>query len=141
MRHYFLSDRNCARRLIEEYEKFGTLWVAYDFDNTVYDYHKKGHDYEEVTALIRELKEVGCKLIVFTAEKDLGHVLAYLHQHDIPYDLVNENPPFFRSPDESRKIFWNILLDDRAGLLSAFRQCKALLAHIARPGNSAAPTL
>lgn len=123
--------------MIAEYKKYGMIWVAYDFDNTVYDYHKKGHDYEEVITVLRELKAIGCSLIVFTAEKDVDHVRTFLDTCNIPYDLINENPPFFRSADESRKIYWNILLDDRAGLRSAYHQCKALLAHVVGLGNSA----
>lgn len=128
MKHPYLSDNICIVRLIEEYEKYGSLVVAYDFDNCVYDYHLKGHDYSEVIALIRQAKEAGCYLIVFTASQDLPKVADFLYSNDIPYDKINENPPFYKS--NSRKIYYNILLDDRAGLLSAYKQLKTVINHI-----------
>lgn len=126
--HYFLSDENCAQRLIREYTLHGSLAIAYDFDNTVHDYHKQGHDYTEMVELLRELKAINCVLIVFTAAEDLGRVSEFLTVHDIPFDLINENPSFY--PGTARKIYYNVLLDDRAGLRSAFIQCRALLDHV-----------
>jgi hydroxymethylpyrimidine pyrophosphatase-like HAD family hydrolase len=137
MRHYYLNDENAVARLITEFEKYGMIWVAYDFDNTVYDYHNQGHDYSEVIELLRALRKAGMGLIVFTAEKDTSKVKAFLDKHEIPYDLINENPPFFRSDSESRKIYFNVLLDDRAGLRSAFLQCHALLEYVTHTGTNA----
>lgn len=120
MKHPFLSDTSCVLRLVNEYRRYGKLVVAYDFDNTVYDYHSKGHDYSEVVELLREAAKLQMHLIVFTAEKDFTKVTSFLTLNDIPYDSINENPPFFKS--DARKIYFNILLDDRAGLKSAFEQ-------------------
>lgn len=120
MRHPFLSDSACIHRLVDEYKKYGQLVIAYDFDNCVYDYHSKGHDYSEVIDLLRIAKTMGFYLIVFTASEDLEKVKSYLSLQHIPFDAINENPPFFQS--SSRKIYYNILLDDRAGLSAAFHQ-------------------
>jgi response regulator RpfG family c-di-GMP phosphodiesterase len=109
-------------RLVDEYKKYGSLVIAYDFDNCIYDYHSKGHNYFEVIELIKKAKEINCFLIVFTAEKDLDKVTSFLNDNRIPYDSINENPPFFKS--DARKIYFNLLLDDRAGLLSAYTQLK-----------------
>lgn len=38
---FFLSEENCINRLIEDYVKHGSLAIAYDYDNTVFDYHNK----------------------------------------------------------------------------------------------------
>jgi hypothetical protein len=38
---YYLNTENSSNRLLVEYNKYGTLVVAYDFDDTVYDFHKK----------------------------------------------------------------------------------------------------
>ena len=32
----------CKKRLLEEYYKYGKLIVAFDYDNTIYDYHQNG---------------------------------------------------------------------------------------------------
>ena len=117
MDHY-LNKENTYQRLKSEYNEHGSLVVAYDFDNTVYDFHNKGWKFDDVVGLLRKLKSINCHLIVFTANQDMDIVVDYLVQHNIPYDGINENPPFFKS--ESRKIYYNILLDDRAGLSECF---------------------
>lgn len=122
MRHPYLSDTSCVYRLVDEYKKHGMLVVAYDFDNCVFDYHSKGHDYSEIIDVLREAKSINCYLIVFTAEQDLAKVERELTAKNIPYDSINENPPFFKS--DARKIYFNLLLDDRAGLYSAYKQLK-----------------
>lgn len=123
MQHPFLSDTICIYRLVDEYKKYGSLVIAYDFDNTIFDFHSKGHDYSEVAALIKSCRDkINSHLIVFTAEKDLLKVKDFLHSNSIPYDSINENPPFFKS--DARKIYFNLLLDDRAGLRSAYFQLK-----------------
>lgn len=125
MKHPFLSDTACVYRLVDEYKKHGSIVIAYDFDNLVFDYHSKGHDYSEVIDILKEAKELGCFLIVFTAEQDTEKVKSHLTSNQIPFDAINENPPFFKS--QSRKIYFNLLLDDRAGLLSAYNQLKEFI--------------
>lgn len=122
MYHPYLSDTACTYRLVDEYKKHKSLVIAYDFDNCVFDYHSKGHLYTEVIEMLRECEKLGMFLIVFTAEKDTQKVFDFLNDNFIPFDTINENPPFFKS--DSRKIYYNLLLDDRAGLLSAYNQLK-----------------
>jgi hydroxymethylpyrimidine pyrophosphatase-like HAD family hydrolase len=128
MKHPYLHDSICAGRLLDEYIKYGSLVVAYDFDNTVYDYHSKGHDYSEIVSIIRECAELGFYLIVFTAEENLEKVSSFLKANDIPYSSINENPPFFKS--KSGKVYFNTLLDDRAGLKSAYDQLTKVIKTI-----------
>lgn len=120
--HPYLSDSACIFRLVDEYKKYNTLVIAYDFDNCVYDYHSKGHNYDEVIELLREAKSINCHLIVFTAEEDIEKVKRLLNELSVPFDSINENPSFFKS--SARKIYFDLLLDDRAGLLSAYNQLK-----------------
>lgn len=115
---YYLNKENTYKRLLEEYEEHNSLVVAYDFDNTVYDFHKKGWKFDDVVNLLRKLKSLNCYLIVFTANEEMEMVVNYLVENNIPFDGINENPPFFKST--SRKIYYNILLDDRAGLKECF---------------------
>ena len=53
---FYLNENNITERLIEEWKKYGEIVIAFDFDNTVYDYHKKGHSYNQVINLLRECK-------------------------------------------------------------------------------------
>ncbi len=127
MEHPFLNDTACVFRLVDEHKKYGKIVVAYDFDNTIFDYHSKGHDYSELIEIIKVAHNIGCYLICFTAEKDEEVVSSFLINNQIPYDSINENPPFFKS--DARKIYFNLLLDDRAGLSSAYNQLKDFI-HI-----------
>lgn len=117
---YYMNDQHVLDRLVKEYNKYGTLIVAYDFDNTVYDYHDEGHSYNQIETLLRKLKLIGCYLIVFTAsdKSKFEFIRDYLKNKDIPFDSINENAPFVNF--NSGKVYYNILLDDRAGLSSAY---------------------
>lgn len=129
---FFLSEENMMLRLWSEYKLHGKLVVAYDYDNTVFDYHNKGYTFEKVIDLIRRCKKLGFYLIVFTGSNStrFGEISQYLNENDIPFDAINENPPFFKS--DSRKIFFNIILDDRAGLPSAYNVLKDLVDNAER---------
>lgn len=127
---YFRNDDNCVDRLMEEYKKYGSIIVAYDFDHTVFDYSKKGHTFEDAVELIRECKKMGFHLTVFTSCNDdrFPEIKKYLEDKDIPYHAINETPEFI--PFKGRKVYYNILLDDRAGLSAAFNQLWRLIYHI-----------
>lgn len=128
MQDYYLNDTNCINRLVREYQEHQSLVIAYDFDNTIYDYHNQGHVYNNVIELLLELKKLNCYLIVFTASEKIDFIKKYLNENKIPYDAINKNPPFFKS--ESGKIYYNILLDDRAGLSAAFHQLNQFISII-----------
>lgn len=117
-------------RLIKEYMEHGKLIVAYDFDDTVFDYHKKGFTYDRVINLLRKCHKAGFFLIVSTSREDarIPEVKEYLEKNDIPYDLINENAPFV--PYTAKKIYYNVLLDDRAGLRIPIQSLEILLDYI-----------
>lgn len=125
---FYLDKKNTYQRLVSEYEKYESLVVAFDFDNTVYDYHNAGIEFSEVISLLIDLKKIGCYMIVFTANEDEIFVKNYCKKMAIPFDVINENPPFHKS--NSRKIYYNILLDDRAGLKEAYEHLKMLIHYI-----------
>ncbi len=118
---HFLEEENCFERLLAEYRRHGKLIVAYDFDDTVYDYHQQDRSYAHVVALLKRCKELGFHLTVFTDLYDGKRevVTAYLAEYQIPYDGINETPDFVPF-GHGGKPYYNILLDDRAGLPSAY---------------------
>jgi hypothetical protein len=122
---FYLNPENSSNRLVDEYKKYGTLVVAFDFDDTVYDFHKKGRIYSDVIQLLQGLKSINCYLICWTGNEDSEMVINYLLQNKIPFDALNNNPPFHKS--ESRKIYANAYLDDRAGLKQVFDELKNLV--------------
>ena len=120
---YYLINDHSLKRLIEEYKQYKSLVIAFDFDDTVYDFHKKGRLYDDVIQLLKELKSINCYLICWTGN-DTVFVEKYLMENSIPFDSINENPPFYKSTN--RKIYANAYLDDRAGLLQVYTELKYL---------------
>lgn len=122
---FYLNTSNSATRLIDEYQKYGALIIAYDFDDTVYDFHKKGRAYCQVIDLLIALKSINCYLICWTGQEDILFVKSYLSENNIPFDTINENPPFYKS--NSRKVYANAYLDDRAGLKQVYDELASLV--------------
>lgn len=60
-----IFDINYYKILQDVYNEHGQVIVAFDFDNTVYDYHKKGLDCSKVIDLIKECDELEFPLICF----------------------------------------------------------------------------
>lgn len=126
----YLSDVGCVARLIEEYKRHNSLVVAYDFDNTVYDYHKKRYTFSRVIELIRKAHNQGCYLIVYSCSDVSRHefIKEYLNENNIPFDSINENCP--KTNFSNGKLYYNILLDDRAGLSSAYSNLNETLCYL-----------
>ena len=122
---YYLNTQNSLTRLIEEYQKYNTLVVAFDFDDTVYDFHKKGRLYSDTINLLKNLKSINCYLICWTGQEDLAFVSNYFTENTIPFDAINENPPFHKST--SKKVYANAYLDDRAGLKQVYDELSNLI--------------
>lgn len=127
MDEYLVEDAS-FNRLLKEYNKYGSLTIGFDFDGTVNDYHKTGATYEYVITLLRELKEIGCKLVCWTAYQDLKYVENYLKEWNIPFDSINEGG--IPLPWDSKKPFFSALLDDRAGLIQVYNDLNKLVRHI-----------
>ena len=121
----YLESGKSLQRLVDEYRKYGSLTIGFDFDGTVYDYHKTGATYEFVIELLRDLKELNCKLICWTAQKDLEFVETFLKENNIPFDGINTEG--INLGWESRKPFFSALLDDRAGLKQVYEELSHLV--------------
>lgn len=116
--HPFDND-GCITRLIEEYNKHKKLVIGFDFDNTIFDCHNNGQCYAQVINLLKECKELGFILCLYTAElrpEWIDWKVMYCEHFGIKPDYVNESPLL----SGTKKPFFNLLLDDRAGLQSAF---------------------
>lgn len=115
---YYLDNENVTNRLIEEWKKYGKIIICADFDDTLYDFHKKGRTYTNVISLLKRCEKVGAYFIIFTANDDIEMIKTYLKENNIPFDKINENMDFVKFT--ARKIYFNIMLDDRCGLSSAY---------------------
>lgn len=114
----FLDQAECIKRLCNDYRVHSNLFVAFDFDNTVFDYHKIGDTFPKLEALLIRCKSIGLKLILFTGNEGvkLNSIVDYCRLHGYEPDFINENPIM-----KTRKPYYNILLDDRAGLNDAYQ--------------------
>lgn len=133
-----MQNNVILKRLLQMYKEHGSLVVAVDFDNTLFDFHyekekriRKEYDFEEMYVLLRRLKDAGCYIIIWTANEDNEFIKKFCEERKIPYDAINENPPFFKS--SSRKIYYNVLLDDAAGLRSTYLTLCEFLNHHIQP--------
>lgn len=117
-----------VERLKKEYETHGKLVVGFDFDNTIFDVHNNGGNYSEVITLLQQCKKLGFILCLYTAElrEDwLKWKVDYCKHFGIEPDYVNESPLL----PGTKKPFFNILLDDRAGLESAYQTLKQVVEY------------
>ena len=113
-------------KLVEQYQKTNQLIVAYDFDDTVSPLHSSGC--WRAASAIRKAKEVlNAYCIVYTCNDNYAKIIKYLDENNIPWDAINENAPFISFGGGDCKIYYNILLDDKAGLHQAIEDLEALI--------------
>ena len=127
--HYYALEDNCVNRLLDEHKKHGTLYIAFDFDNTIYDYHDKGIDCSSVISLLQNCTKLGFKMILFTCEDDINKLKekeTFCFDNMIEVHYINESPIL----DFTTKPYYNILLDDRAGLESSMKILERVVTHL-----------
>ena len=115
-----ITKDKAIERLHKELKKYGKLYIAFDFDNTIFDYHNEGEDHSKVINLLKRCSEMGHTLILFTAtsnEERLTFMKLYCKHFGIKVTYINENPEI----SDSSKHYYNILLDDRAGLEESYQ--------------------
>lgn len=122
---FYLNKINTINRLVNEWYSYGKIIIGVDFDDTIYDFHKKGRKHDNVINLLKQCKEVGCYIIINTCNKDYEFIKKYCSEIGIEIDSINENMPFTKFDTE--KIYCNIMLDDRAGLESAYTALQTAL--------------
>ena len=114
-------------RLIEQYKTHDRLIIAFDIDDTVRPYHSKSCGSTE--SLIRMARDIlNPYLIVYTSNPDIEGAKKFLDKNEIPYDAINEGAPFVDY--HGGKSYYNILLDDKAGLAQAEGTLRDLIALV-----------
>lgn len=121
-------DRNkSVERLFTEWKTHGKIILALDFDDTVSPWKWTSEEditrYKKLLALIADCKQVGAYVMVFTAcnPERYEHIRSYCLQNGLIIDTIN-TPPIQGLPYGNHvKPYYNILLDDRAGLDEAIK--------------------
>ena len=50
----YMNNDLCVERLVDNWKQHGRIIIAFDFDNTVYDYYEKNYTYTKVIDLLKE---------------------------------------------------------------------------------------
>lgn len=127
MKHPFNEER-CARRLLREYQKYDKLIVGVDFDNTIKPV-REDSSCEEVIELLRRCSQdpkITLCLWSVCPNGEEQEKVEYCASLGINIDYINESP-FKIGEWKGKKEFFNVLLDDRAGLESAYNNLKYVL--------------
>ena len=90
--------------------------VAIDFDGVITDRGVSiegefGKITDGTRKALSKLKELGVKIIIFTAREDKNNVEKFLNENNIPYDEINENVDI---DNLSEKVVADVYVDDRA---------------------------
>lgn len=120
MDSYFSTNLG-VHRLYSEWEKHKKLIVACDFDETVFDFHVVGTKHDMVLELLRECSQRGFYIVIFTASvpERYDFIREFMEHKGITISGINKNPVVLPFGNHG-KIYYNILLDDRAGLGQAY---------------------
>ena len=113
-----------AERLVKEWLTHGKIVLACDFDDTLYPWgFKNVEDVALMTKLVKVVhlaQEIGIYFTVWSAcaPDRYNKISNWCENVNIHLDSINENPitlPY----GNNRKMYYNWLLDDRAGLEQA----------------------
>ena len=107
-------------RLEKEWRKYGRIIIACDFDDTVHPWSFKDFEFQQVIDLVIKAQTIGALFVIFTAGKPerFEYMTKFLTEKGIRVDSVNKNPVELPYGNHS-KVYANIFLDDRAGLMES----------------------
>ena len=113
----YTNEFRAAARLLNEWKKHNSIIIGVDFDGTMYDCHRENFSFPCLIQTIKRAQSLGAKLCVWTANADKELVERTWNELGLAYDYYNESP--VKIHDNQIKPYFNLLLDDRAGLGSA----------------------
>ena len=112
----YLDDRKAINRLKKEYLQHKKLIIGFDFDNTIYDYHKENLELTPIINLLKRCSKLKFIMCLYTIDNNLYFKRTYTRMLGINIDCVNTSPVILGNG----KPYFNILLDDRAGLSASY---------------------
>jgi len=118
------------------YEEHRRIIVAFDFDNTVFDYHNVGLDCSPIVDILHECQSLGFPLICFTSNVGdrlvfikhyLKEVLRFKKSIVINGDVIALHVS--SKVSNYTKPYANIYLDDKAGLKESYNNLKEIIKY------------
>jgi len=117
-----MNNKKYIDRLYNEWLTHKKIVVAVDYDSTVFPWHtiSNQEDMDRVISVVKKAHEIGAYVVINTCSNHerYSEITKYCESIGLPLDGINTNPielPY----GKSGKIYANIYLDDRAGLLEA----------------------
>lgn len=139
MLDFYMNIDNVYNRLKNWYIEHGNLIVAFDFDDTIYNSHNNPNaNYDMVIDLLKRCRSYST-LICYTARSynELNICASYMDKIGLGYDYINTDYEGKELYDYgatdfpiSRKLYYNILLDDKSGLESAYIALNRVISDI-----------
>ena len=102
--------------------------VAVDFDGTLCEnaYPEIGEPRQEIIQAIRNYKEIGCKVILWTCRnrEALAEAVQWCKRIGLEFDAINRNLPEVQEMfgGDTRKVFADIYIDDKNVMLKEVSQ-------------------
>ena len=113
----YTNEFRAAARLLNEWKKHNSIVIGVDFDDTIYDCHSNGFEFPHTVTTLKRAQSLGAKLCVWTANADKELVERTWSKLGLAYDCYNRSPIVLH--ENQVKPYFNLLVDDRAGLGSA----------------------
>jgi hypothetical protein len=140
----FTQTKNAVDRLKKDYANHSNLVIAFDFDDTVFDYHHRGDTYSQVIDALRRAQDHNLSLTCLTRVYKMDDLIfksKYIEQVlrltlDTDNNRVNLNANAYGEDDADlfeefyNKPFFNLLLDDKAGLGQALEILQEFLNYL-----------
>jgi len=120
----YLNDRKAIDRLKREYQEYKSLIIGFDFDCTIFDFHKEDLNLQPVIDLLAKCSDLGFTMCLHSLTDEKSSYYPKVNESmrlGIRVDFINESP-VMKSQNilYNNKPFYSILLDSRAGLSSAY---------------------
>jgi len=128
----FKSNFEVVKRLLKEWDEYGKLIVAFDYDNTIHDYHNNDFIFPQTVKQLVDLGRMGCDLICFTScdSSRFDEIMSKCLNLGIACMGVNVDSTAV--PYRGRKVYYNVLYDDRAGLSSVLGAMEVVIQQMRR---------
>lgn len=107
-------------KLYKDWIRHGKIIICVDYDQTILPYQSFEKELcQMVVDTIKEAQAIGATVILFTCRDGemLEKAKEYCKSINLHFDQINPIDPFL--PGYSQKPYCNVMLDDKAGLLSA----------------------
>jgi hydroxymethylpyrimidine pyrophosphatase-like HAD family hydrolase len=107
-------------RLIDKWEKHGKIIIAVDYDDTIVNYNLYEFSlYHRIIELLKKCKKIGCYIIIYTSREENRYkeIKEFCESKGLKIDAINEG---IINITPNSKLYYNHLLDDKAGLEEAF---------------------